>query len=101
MFHTVKDVLPLEGYKLLIHFHSGHSRIYSMAPLIEKQPPFRLLAQVTGLFQQVKPDPGGYGVSWNDEIDLSCDELWYNGAIYPSMNNLPEEKKYENQGRQD
>ncbi len=21
----------------------------------------------------------GYGISWNDEIDLSCDELWENG----------------------
>lgn len=23
---------------------------------------------------------GGYGIIWNDELDLSCDELWENGV---------------------
>ena len=32
-----------------------------------------------GLFEQVKVDKGGYGISWNGEIDLSCNELWENG----------------------
>ncbi len=31
------------------------------------------------LFKCVKVDAGGYGVSWNDEIDLSESELWLNG----------------------
>lgn len=33
-----------------------------------------------GLSEQVKVDVGGYGISWNDEIDLSCDELYDNGV---------------------
>ena len=24
-------------------------------------------------------DVGGYGIVWNDDVDLSCDELWENG----------------------
>ena len=39
-------------------------------------------------FQQSEHNPphihaiyGEYGISWNDEIDLSCDELWENGYI--------------------
>ena len=24
-------------------------------------------------------DVGGYGIIWNDDLDLSCDELWENG----------------------
>ena len=31
------------------------------------------------LFEEVSVDQGGYGVSWNDDIDLSCDELFYEG----------------------
>jgi len=27
----------------------------------------------------VKVDAGGYGISWNDDIDLSEYELWTNG----------------------
>ena len=37
----------------------------------------------SGLFEQVKVDAGGYGISWNDEIDLSCDELYHNGKVIP------------------
>ena len=40
---------------------------------------FSKFKNIRGLFEQVKVDDGGYGVSWNDEIDLSCDELWENG----------------------
>ena len=34
---------------------------------------------VSGLFEQVKVDAGGYGISRNDDIDLSCEELYQNG----------------------
>ena len=25
-------------------------------------------------------DVGGYGIVWNDNLDLACDELWENGV---------------------
>lgn len=31
------------------------------------------------LFAEVEVDTGGYGIVWNDELDLSCDELYENG----------------------
>lgn len=31
------------------------------------------------LFSSVKVDVGGYGISWNDELDLSEYELWVKG----------------------
>lgn len=34
---------------------------------------------INGLFQQVKVDAGGFGISWNDEIDLASEELRING----------------------
>jgi hypothetical protein len=40
---------------------------------------FRLLRQ-EAFFKAVTVDPGGYGVSWNDEMDLSEYELWNNGV---------------------
>ncbi|WP_199647569.1 DUF2442 domain-containing protein [Peptoclostridium sp. AF21-18] len=27
----------------------------------------------------MKIDTGGYGIIWNDDIDLSCNELYENG----------------------
>lgn len=40
---------------------------------------FKELYRYPELFASVKVDEGGYGVIWNDELDLSCDELYTNG----------------------
>lgn len=47
-----------------------------MAPLFDEMPVFSPLRDVPGLFEQVSVDPGGYGISWNDDIDLDASELW-------------------------
>lgn len=31
------------------------------------------------LFKNVQVDLGGYGISWNDELDLSESDLWIKG----------------------
>ena len=31
-------------------------------------------------FKSVQADSGGYGISWNDDADLSEYELWTNGV---------------------
>jgi len=31
------------------------------------------------LFNKVRVDLGGYGIIWNEEIDLSSEEIWANG----------------------
>ena len=33
------------------------------------------------LFEQARVDSGGYGVSWNEDIDISEYELWNIGKI--------------------
>ena len=80
MFHRVKTVMPLPRYMLAVVFENGEKKEYDVKPLLEKWEPFQALVQVTGLFDQVKVDSGGYGISWNKDIDLSCDELYYNGT---------------------
>lgn len=80
MFHKVKSVTPLPNYKLLIHFADGVAKQYDVKPLFESMEDFKAFQMIPGLFEQVIADPGGYGISWNDDLDLACDELWANGA---------------------
>ena len=80
MFHRVLSVEALLDFELLVVFQNGDARRYDVKPLIGKWAPFSALQTVTGLFQQVRVDQGGYGIVWNDELDLSCDELWANGV---------------------
>lgn len=82
MFQRVQAVEPLPGLALKVSFQNGAVKRYDVRPLLSVWEPFKALAQVSGLFNQVHVDLGGYGISWNDEIDLSCDELWNNGTAW-------------------
>ena len=80
MFHKVKIVNALPDYKLSVQFAEGVTKIYDVAPLFEKYSIFTPLKDSTELFGSVIVDQGGYGIVWNDDIDISCDELWANGV---------------------
>ena len=79
MFHKVRSTTPLPGYSLLVRFENGEEKVYDVRQLFDKWEAFKALSITEGLFAQVKVDVGGYGVSWNDDIDLSCDELYMGG----------------------
>lgn len=87
MFYKVEEVRPLPAYNLLVKFITGEYKQYNVKPLFEKWDVFKALSNVKGLFEQVKVDTGGYGISWNDDIDLSCNELWENGTFVDSSEN--------------
>ena len=76
MFYKVKKVTPLKEYILEVTFENDIIKYYDVSQLFQKWTVFQNLKTVNGLFEQVKVDKGGYGISWNDEIDLSCNELW-------------------------
>ena len=79
MFHKIKNVSALPGYKLSVQFSEGVTKIYDVKPLFQRIPAFKSL-ESNNDFGGVYVDIGGYGIIWNDELDLSCDELWDNGT---------------------
>ena len=83
MFHKVKNVAPLNDFILSVSFVEGVTKLYDVKPLFKKWPVFNNLKE-NNLFYDVQVDQGGYGVSWNDDIDLSCDELFFEGKTVES-----------------
>jgi DNA-binding XRE family transcriptional regulator len=79
MFHKIYGVKPLPDTTLLVWFADGEIRQYDVKSLMTKWKPFAALDDEQ-LFRLVKIDAGGYGISWNDDIDLACNELWENGV---------------------
>ena len=80
MFHKIKNVSALPEYKLSVQFSEGVTKIYDVKPLFKKIPLFAELKDNLAEFACVSVDVGGYGIVWNDDLDLSCDELWENGV---------------------
>jgi len=78
----IKAVQPIGEARLLVTFESGIKKIYDCSSLLSR-PQFHLLAS-SAFFNAVHVDPGGYGISWSDDIDLSEYELWTNGKATPN-----------------
>ena len=78
MFHKIKNIFPIDDYKLSVQFSIGVTKIYDVKPLFEWKAIFNNLKN-DNLFSKVFVDVGGCGIVWNDDLDLSCEELWENG----------------------
>jgi hypothetical protein len=76
-FPKIKSVKPLPDYRLRVVFYNDMVVTYDCSPLLEEAV-FNPLSDQS-LFNQAQVDSGGYGIVWNDDIDLSESELWLNG----------------------
>lgn len=89
MFHKVKTVNVIPDYRLSVQFAEGVTKIYDLKQLFDKWHVFNDLKNDDTLLYSVEVDTGGYGIIWNDDIDLSCDELFENGeAVETPFDNL-------------
>ena len=75
MFHKLNKIKALPGNMLWAEFKDGREVVYDVSKLAEVNPVFNDLVNDPELFAQVRIDPGGYGISWNDELDLEAEEL--------------------------
>jgi hypothetical protein len=87
----INTVQPIGDTRLLITFENGIKKIYDCSFLLSR-PQFHLLAN-PAFFIAVQVDPGGYGISWSDDIDLSEYELWINGKTTPDKSLKKDESK--------
>jgi hypothetical protein len=83
----IQSVKPLEGKRLLVKFVNEVEKTYDCNPLLHLEA-FQLLRN-EAFFKSVKVDLGGYGISWDDEVDLSEYELWVNSEKLASAGRSP------------
>jgi len=83
-FHKVKSIGIVDSHTLIAQFEDGICKTYDMEQLYEKFPSFRELVADGSLFSKVHVEGSGFGIVWNDEFDLSCNELWENGIHVPT-----------------
>ena len=69
----------IEKQGIYVLFFNNVIKKYNIAPLLEKEYFDKLKNQ--SYFKSAKVDPGGYGISWDDDCDLSENELWNKGEL--------------------
>ena len=76
-YPRIQNVTPQCGKTLLVTFENGVRKVYDCGPLLQRDV-FRAL-QDDAVFRCAHADSHGYGVVWNDDIDLAESEIWING----------------------
>ena len=74
MHRIITKIEPKENLTIIATFADGEVVSFDIKTLFEKYPVFNGLKNEE-LFNRVSIDGCGYGVSWNDEIDLSSDGI--------------------------
>jgi hypothetical protein len=75
----ISSVYALDDRKLLVKFVNDIEKVYDCNQVLKREV-FSPLNN-PAVFKSVKVDLGGYGISWNDDLDLSEYELWTNGVL--------------------
>lgn len=76
-YPRIRSVKPRCGKTLLVTFENGDLKVYDCTPLLQMEA-FRPLRD-EAVFRCAHADSHGYGVIWNDDIDLAESEIWING----------------------
>lgn len=92
MFNKIKRIELLPDFIIKAEFICNVQKLYDIKPLFGKYKAFSPLQEVKGLFMQAYVDCGGYGIAWNDDIDIAADEIWYNGKTI--LNNEDDIRQY-------
>ncbi|MBE6135961.1 MAG: DUF2442 domain-containing protein [Erysipelotrichaceae bacterium] len=81
MFYYANKVKFLEGVVVELTFQDGKIIQYDLSQLFSKYPQFKELLLNRALFENGKLDPGGYGVIWNDQLDIDATAIYYDGVL--------------------
>ncbi|MBU3127132.1 DUF2442 domain-containing protein [Clostridium tagluense] len=67
-----------ETYGIIVLFSNGITKEVDMLQKLNEELYFDIKDK--NRFEQAQIDSGGYGVSWNDDVDISEFELWNIGC---------------------
>ncbi|MDZ8236337.1 MAG: DUF2442 domain-containing protein [Nostoc sp. ChiQUE01a] len=77
-YPRIHHVKAIDDTTLVIEFTNQEVKKYNVRHLLDN-PMFSPL-QEPAFFKNFQIEPGGYGIVWNEDIDLSEYELWKNGV---------------------
>lgn len=78
----VVEAVPLDNMEVLVFFEDGKTKKFDVKPLLADYPEFEELKN-PDIFRLLTVEPGGYGISWNADLDCSEGELYENGVEVP------------------
>ena len=79
----LEDIVPLENYCLLAFFRDGVVKKCDLKSWLEEHSEFGVLLKKEALFQSVQLQTGGYGVTWDVNLNIDDKTLYKLGKTIP------------------
>lgn len=93
MFHKIVSLATLPDFILFVGFSDGEYRKFDLKPYIKKYPAFQSLKDISGLYSTAKIDVGGFGIVWNDDLDISAEGIYEKGISCFEICNVEQDKQ--------
>ena len=81
MKNKIISAVGKNDFSLDVEFMNGEVKNYKMDYMLNLFPQFQTLKDDQKLFESVRVDAGGYGVSWNDDLDVDAATLYEEGLL--------------------
>lgn len=88
---NIKSIKTKDNLMIEATFYSGAVKLFDVSSLFDKHPEYKVLQTDTELWHSAKLFPQGSGVYFNDDLDLTVEEIWNNGKL---INTVSVEPKY-------
>lgn len=79
MFYKITSLVTLDDYVLLVGFSNSVYKKFDLKKIMNKYEVFKDLMNIEGLYNQARIDIGGYGIIWNEYLDISCNGIYEQG----------------------
>ena len=92
MTHNIKEIKMKDNLIVEAVFYCGVVKDFDVSLLFEKHPEYKVLKEDNVLWKNAELLPQGSGVYFDDEMDLTVEEIWKYGK---TVGKVPVEAKYE------
>ncbi len=76
---SVLDVMTLKGFRALVFFKDGVSRLVNINEICNDKRVFGKILRDEETFKKIKVSPGGNGIEWDEERFISCEMIRKSG----------------------
>lgn len=80
MIHKIKSVELTDNLFVIALFTNGIEKKYDVKNIFDSFPQMKILESDIAFFKSAQLDAGGYGISWNDDLDIDSEEIWNFGV---------------------
>ena len=92
MNQNIKEIKMKDNLVVEAVFFCGIVKDFDVSFIAEKHPEYKVLEQDNSLWKNAKLMPQGSGVYFNDDLDLTVEEIWKYGK---TVGKISVEPKYE------